>query len=302
MRLAIGIDIGGTKIAAGLVNTDDGAVLQRHQEPTSPARGGQAVLESTAAIALDLLRKRPANLPAPTSLGIGLPEIVDPKGRIHSACTFDWTTLPVLDHLSRILPTRLGADVRLAALAEARLGAGRGLDQFLYVTIGTGISSCLVIGGFPYAGNQGFAGSFASAASLIPMMDHTLQRSVSLESYASGPAIEARFSRSGNHAGSSSPQILARADQSPQSAEAQLVASAGRAIGAALAQLVNTLDPGSVILGGGLGLAGGRFHQNMLDAFSESVWHCALRNTPIRTAALGLDAGIIGSALYSSRH
>jgi glucokinase len=146
---AVGIDVGGTKIAAGLVDLESGRLLERLQVPTHPERGGAAVLEDCAALAEELGGGE-------LSVGIGLCEIVDLTGRPTSADTVDWRTLDVADAVVAPRVT-LESDVRAAARAEARYGAGAGRSPFLFAIVGTGASCCLVVDGEPYAGARGQA-------------------------------------------------------------------------------------------------------------------------------------------------
>ena len=127
MSDAVGVDVGGTKLAAARVDTGTGAVLEARRVPTLPARGPAAVLADCVALA-DALGQGPR--------GLAVCELVDPAGRVRSAETVDWrgADLSAFD--------RVESDVRAAALAEARFGAG-GRD-FLYVSVGTGISHCLI--------------------------------------------------------------------------------------------------------------------------------------------------------------
>src|SRR5688500_11577868 len=137
---ALGIDIGGTKIAAGLVNLDDGAILARYDRPTKPERGGEAILNEIHTLATLMLSDSAA-------IGIGVPELVGRSGKIVSDGTLGWMNLNVVQRLEQLLPKtkiRLEADVRAAARAEARFGSGSGAEIFLFVTIGTGISCCLI--------------------------------------------------------------------------------------------------------------------------------------------------------------
>ena len=144
---AVGIDVGGTKIAAGVVDLESGTIGERRHLPTRPERGGSAVLDDCAALAHDL---GGGELP----VGIGLCELVDLAGRAASADTIDWRGLDVARAFDA--PRfALESDVRAAALAEARFGAGAGRSPFLYVIVGTGASACLVVDGAPYAGARG---------------------------------------------------------------------------------------------------------------------------------------------------
>ncbi len=301
MPCAIGIDIGGTKIAAGLVDTDSGHVLARHQRPTLPGRGGEAVLLDTLGLARLLVDEAlPLGL-MPASLGVGIAEIVDPHGRIQSAATFDWTDLPALTRLQSILPTHLTADVRAAALAEARFGVGTSLSSFLYVTIGTGISSCLVLDGQPLAGSRGLAGTFASAPSLFADPHGLPTPALPLEQFSSGPAIVTRYQKLAPSPVTQTAAVLARANAGSDPAAHQVVHSAAAVLGAAIAQLVNTLDPDAVVLGGGLGLAHGLFHSTLVDSLQSHLWSPLSHSIPVLHARLGLDSGIVGAAFGSMR-
>jgi glucokinase len=267
MASAIGIDVGGTKIAAGAVDLATGEILDERVQPTEPARGGDAVLRDVLEIANALKTKG-------STLGLGLAELVSPEGRILSEATFAWKDLPVLESLNAILPARIEADVRAAARAEAKWGSGRDLDSFLYVTVGTGISCCLVLGGKPFAGARGMAGTFASAGGLVALKDGSLAETLALEDFASGSALARRTSHSDRQHG-------------------------GRALGAAIAQLVNTMDPRAVVIGGGLGCAGGLFIEAVKQEFYTRLWSELHRETQILSAKLGPDAGWIGAALAS---
>lgn len=301
MPCALGIDIGGTKIAAGLVDTDSGHVLARHQRPTLAGRGGEAVLLDTLGLARLLVDEAvPLGL-MPSSLGVGIAEIVDPHGRIQSASTFDWTHLPVVSQLQSILPTHLTADVRAAALAEARFGVGASLPSFLYVTIGTGISSCLVLDGHPLAGTRGLAGTFASAPSLFADPTGLPTPATPLEQFSSGPAIVARYQKLAPGPVTQTADILTRAESGSDPTAHQVVHSAAAVLGAAIAHLVNTLDPAAVVLGGGLGLAHGLFRSTLVDSFRSHLWSPLSNSIPVLHARLGLDSGIIGAALGSIR-
>ncbi len=146
MSRLVGIDVGGTKIAAAVVDPATGAISDRVQHPTRPERGADAVLADCVEVARDLRATR---------VGLGVCELVDLAGRTTSATTIDWRDRDLAAAFD--VPCVVESDVRAAALAEARFGAGRGLASFLYVTISTGIAHCLVIDGTPWAGARGNA-------------------------------------------------------------------------------------------------------------------------------------------------
>src|SRR5882672_609134 len=192
---ALGIDVGGTKIAAGIVSFPEGRVGVRQVIPTAPARGGAAVLDDVVRLAEELITEAGSSHPHITGLGIGLCELVDPKGHILSAHCVQWQDQPVRERLARIAPVTLEADVRAAALAEAHFGAGKPFRIFLYVTVGTGIASCLMLNGRPYVGARGVTGTMASSPLSVPceQCGHTSRRT--LEELAAGPALVARLSQ-----------------------------------------------------------------------------------------------------------
>ena len=101
--------------------------------------------------------ERVANEELVSAIGVGVCEIVDRDGAITSACSIDWRDLDVAGAFAHLAPAHVESDVRAAAIAEARYGAGRDLASFLYVNAGSGTSSCLVIDGEPLAGARGAA-------------------------------------------------------------------------------------------------------------------------------------------------
>jgi predicted NBD/HSP70 family sugar kinase len=289
----LGIDVGGTKIAAGIVDPATGAVLARETIATGAARGGSAVL----ADALELATRLVAAAGRPViAIGVGVPQLVDNAGRIRSAYNFDWTDLPVRERLSTLAPTTIESDVRAAALAEARFGAGKGRRIFIYVTIGTGISYCLVVDGRPHAGANGFAIHFASSALLVPCEACGHINAPVLEEIASGPAISAAYARRMGRSVGSAADLLA-ATTSGDAVATDISTAAARQLGPLVALIVNMLDPEAVVLGGGLGLAEGLYREELIASTRSHIWADSCRDLPILPAALGVDAGLIGAAL-----
>jgi glucokinase len=131
-QCAIGVDIGGTKCAAGLVRLDEGRVIARREQPTGPERGGTAVLNDVIAL-IDSLQEEAKLLSVqPSSIGIGICELVSRDGRVLSAATVRWHDPLIRDKLAAMsLPVRIDADVRAAARAEALYGAGCGCHSFV---------------------------------------------------------------------------------------------------------------------------------------------------------------------------
>jgi glucokinase len=289
----LAIDVGGTKIAAGIVDPASGDILLRETVATEAARGGAAVLAETLALAQRLAAAADRRV---VRIGLGVPQLVDRDGRIRSAYNFDWTDLPVRERLSALAPTTIDADVRAAARAEARFGAGKDRRIFAYVTIGTGISYCLVVDGRPHAGANGFAIHFASSALCIPCeaCGH-ISRPV-VEEVASGPAIVAAFARRAGRRVAGAAEVLAAAAAGDPVA-ADVVGGAAEQLGPLVALIVNMLDPEAIVLGGGLGLAPGLYGERLVASTRAHIWAESCRSLPILPATLGVDAGLIGAAL-----
>jgi glucokinase len=304
---AIGIDLGGTKTAAGLVELPTGRIVAKEVIPTAPERSGAAVLRDTLALARRL-QARAANIAAPVcGIGVGICELVDLEGRIRSDNLIKWQGLDAQQAFTAIAPTRFESDARAPALAEARYGAGKGYRHFLHLTIGTGISYCLVIDGRPYSGAHGnaiIAGS-GLLSSGCESCGASMERS--LEDYASGPALAARYNRecreSHENRESRSPlnsgvEVTAAAAAGDALAKS-IVVSAGAAVGNTAGFLINALDPEALIVAGGLGLAGGLYWDSFSASTRRRIWAGQYRSLPIVTAQLGLDAGVVGAALYA---
>lgn len=291
---AVGIDVGGTKIAGGLVRLNTGEVDAKRTISTTPERGGDAVLADVLALAAALRADADARGWVLVGIGIGVAELVDLQGNVRSSNLIAWEGLPVRKHLSRIAPAVVEADVRAAALAEGRYGAGRPFGLFVYVSVGTGISSCLVQDGQPFAGARGNAMVLATAPLTVPCVACGAMTRHVLEDYAAGPALAARYQTRTGRLVDRAEDILAAV--ASDSSATEIVRSAGEALGNSVGFLVNVLDPAAVIVGGGLGLAGGLYWDSFVRATRTHIWSDATRDVPILPATLGVDAGLIGAA------
>jgi len=257
---AVGIDIGGTKVAVGVVAAD-GRLLRSIRLPTDGATV-QGIATAVAEVA--------GGIDA-AGVGVGVCELVDPDGRIRSHESVAWTET---DLEAALGPVALEADVYAAALAEARFGAGRTFSSFVYVTVGTGISHCLVVDGEPYRGAHGCAQLIGSAALCFVCPHCGRSARLVLEDVASGAAL----ARTGVAA--------------EESAEV---------LGSYIALLVNVLDPEAVVVGGGLGAAGGDYWQALVRGVRGHVWAEHVRDLPLAEAGLGADSGVIGAGLVGLR-
>lgn len=295
---AIGLDIGGTKIAAGLVAFPHGAVLARRTIPTLPSRDGKAVLSDALALADALMKEAEQGNLQLLGIGVGVPELVDPEGNITSSHSLDWQDMSVQAEFSRLAPASVESDVRAGALAEAMFGAGRPYRLFVYVTVGTGISSTLVQDGRPFAGARGNALVMASSPFSVECSCCGAALKPVLEEFASGPALVARYNRHGSRVVEKAEEVTAAAREGDRAA-AMVVTSSGEALGNSVGFLVNVMDPEAIVVGGGLGSAGGLYWDSFIASTRAHIWAENSRRLPIVPAAMGADSGMIGAAATS---
>ena len=299
---AIGLDVGGTKIAGGVVRLATGQILARQVVPTQPWRGGEAVLNDTRKLAERLLAKAQELSADILGIGIGVAELIDLQGNVTSDHTIAWRGVPLQSAFSRLAPTVVESDVRAAALAESKYGAGQPFNLFIYITIGTGISCCLVQHGQPYAGARGNALILASSPLLVTCSVCGGVSKPILEEIASGPALVKRYNQALLPSGSAERgEDVLDAVQAGDPVAVDIVRTAGEMLGSAVGWLVNVLDPEAVIVGGGLGLAGGLYWDSFAASTRHHVYAAGTRQLPIIPAALGTDAGLIGAAASVDR-
>jgi predicted NBD/HSP70 family sugar kinase len=295
---AIGLDVGGTKIAGGLVDLASGRLTGRIRIPTVADRGGRAILTDALAVAGQLAAEAARRGVAVAGIGVGVPELVDRHGQVRSGHRVAWSGLDVAGAFGAIAPAALEADVRAAALAEARFGAGAPYADFAYVTVGTGISACLVQSGRPYPGARGGALVLANGPISFTCPRCGAQGQHVVEDSATGPALVERFRRAGGTA-EGAEDVMAAAEAG-DAAAAGIIAAAAATLGCSIGFMVNLLDPEVVVIGGGLGLSGGLFGEALTASIRRHVWDEELRHLPVLPAALGPDAGVIGAALVGA--
>ncbi len=287
---AIGVDVGGTKTLIGLVC--DGVVLDHREQPTRV--GGddvERIGEFVAATLADWAHHQPV------ALGAGFPEYVDADGRLTSREVLTWARQPA-DVLGEAvaaaglahLPVRIDSDVRAAARGEAVHGRGVGVDSFLYVSLGTGLSSTLVVQGRPWAGARGEA---IALGEWVPLPSELEAAPGSLEKFCSGTGVTERYRACGAEARQAR-DVVAAAARGDDRAQAVL-RSAGTALGRACAELVLVLDPARVVVGGGFGQA----DTPLFHALQET-YHSLLARRPNRpelVQAATAESGAVGAAV-----
>lgn len=287
---SIGVDVGGTKIATGVLIGDE--LHGRHVQPT-PETGWEAVLDAVAA----QVRALQAQYGQATRVGVGVPgPLAEGRTRVKFAPNiYGFTDVPLVQGLQDRLGLRvvLENDAKAAALAEAHLGAARGTESSVYVTVSTGIGSGIVLGGRVWRGHHGIAGELGHVTVMPggPVSGAGLDGA--LEAVASGTAIARDASYALNREVSTA-EAFALA-QSGHPAAGRVVSQALRHIGIALADLQKFLDPEVFVIGGGVAKVGDFFFAGLQAAADEYAGPFA--PVTLRRAQLGTDAGVIGAAL-----
>ena len=292
--VSIGIDIGGTKVL-GVTLDANAKVLDRERASSLKNGRRDPGLNISLGVAERLRLRAEERGDVLISLGIGVPEYVNEAGLLTSRLVMEWDVqvLDLFGHLGRV---EVESDVRCAAVAESILGAGQSLTSFLYVTIGTGISSCLVLDGEPWRGTRGEAIAFGELVVARPKDGGV---GVTLEEFASGAGMCGRYIAATGRGVLGAEELMALAEAGD--AEAQDIRSTSlHALGTALTSAVDMLDPSALIVGGGLGTSGGFWWEQVSAEYRAGT---AKRPgaPPLLESALGSDAGAIGAALHAKK-
>ena len=292
MTLYLGIDIGGTKIAGGLV-TDEGQVVRSYRRKTVPTGGG-AILNGAYGVANALMVQAKENVIA---IGIGTGGQVDTeRGVIVSATDIlpGWAGTDVKTAFEQFfgLPCFVDNDVNALAVGEARFGAGRGLATVLYLALGTGVGGALLLNGRVHHGATWTGGEFGH---LLLTTDEAAPRKT-LEDWAGGPGLLRTYREmTGAGAEVTGEAVAAEAVRDPDGPAAQAITRTGECLGFGLAGLANALDPDLIVVGGGLAALG----DVLLDPARRILRRYALpgpARCPVVPAALGADAAVVGAA------
>ncbi len=308
MGLTIGVDVGGTKVAAGVVD-DDGQIVEKLKRDT-PAASPDSTIEVIAGVVRELLARYEVE-----AIGIGAAGFVEQtRSSVLFAPNLAWRDEPV----KKLVEERIGRqvvvenDANAAAWAEAKLGAARGQRHVMLITVGTGIGAGLILEGRLYRGRFGIAGEPGHYRVVPEGRLCGCGNRGCWEQYASGSALvaEAReFARRSPEAGARLLQLaggsieaidgptVTRAAREGDVAAMRCFGIVGSWLGAGLADLAAILDPGCFVIGGGVSEAGELLLGPARAAYENGVTGRIYRElADVRLAELGPDAGLIGAA------
>lgn len=309
--LTLGIDIGGTKVAGGVVDAA-GTVVARARRDTPDRSKSPRIVEDTIASVVDELR---AAHPDVAAVGIGAAGFVaEDRATVVFAPHLSWRNEPLRDQLGdRLgLPLVVDNDANASIWAEYRFGAGQDESHLVMVNLGTGIGGGIILDGQVVRGRFGIAGEFGHMQIVPDGIRCECGNRGCWEQYASGNAIvrEARAlmaTRSpmvtelfaevcGGPDVVTGPAVTEAARRGDRLAT-ELLAEVGRWLGLGIANLAAALDPGTFVIGGGVSAAGELLLGPARDAFRRQLTGRGYRpEARIVAAALGNDAGLIGAA------
>lgn len=313
--LVLGLDLGGTKIAAGVVESS--GTLRSKARLSTPCKGvaqDLAALFDSAHAAVAAAR---VSWKAISAVGVGVPGAFDPERETVWAPNLPgWKKVPIHGLLQKVLarPVFVEADRNVQALAEAWLGIGGEKDRIrnlVFFAVGTGIGAGLISEGRLISGTRGVAGA---AGWLVVSADWLPEfgRIGSLEALGAGPAV-VRFAREALRArarslirtlaraegGRVTAEIVAQAARRGDQTARQVLEEVGTNLGRGVASIVSLLNPEVVVVGGGLAEAGELILRPLRRTVRKWGQPLAVRHMRIVRSTLGEDAGILGAARYA---
>jgi len=292
---AIGVDLGGTKILAGVV-TRDGEVLRRHERITSLESQEALVAELETAIAEVLGDDVGA-------IGMGVPGPLDlVGGRTYDMVNLPFHDFPLRDHMAKRfgLPVGIDNDANAAAIAEWKVGAARGVDDIVMLTLGTGLGGGVISNGRPFRGAHGGGvelGHVVIVHDGRPCQGRCTGRG-HLEPYVTGLAAT-RAAQDAFGPAADAHRLVRLANEGDGTALA-ILADIGRHLGSGMGSFANIFEPKLIVIGGGFGVAA---WAHLIGPAREVLQREALRpmrdEVTVVRAELGTTAGLIGAGLVA---
>lgn len=302
---AFGVDIGGTAVKLGLFTTD-GKLLETWQIITRTELKGVHILDDIASTIKEKMDEKGLYAPDIEGIGMGVPGPIGPDGTVFKCVNLGWDIFNVEHKMSKLtsLKVKVGNDANVAALGEMWQGGGKGYQDIVMVTLGTGVGGGVIIGGRIVAGVNGAAGEIGH----IPMYDDDSEccgcgKRGCLEQYASANGI-ARITKRYLETHSEVTSRLAgiedfsakdifNAAKSGDDIACKMVDETGKYLGKALASVACVVNPEVFVIGGGMAKAGDILIEVIQKYYSGYAFH-ASRDVKFELARLGNLAGIYG--------
>ena len=313
MQPVLAIDLGGTKIAAAIINKAE--VIAREYFPTVAAEGPQPVISRIFSGIDRLLGQSNMDVSHLDSISIAAAGAVDNNGVVTSSPNLPgWSNVPLRD----IVAKRYGVDVfavndaSAAALGEHRLGAGRGTKNLVYLTVSTGIGGGIIINGELYLGTSGCAGEIGHMTVDINATRCNCGNFGCLELLASGTAVAKEAIKRISYGEESSltsmvagkletitAEKVAEAARGSDSLASDVIYRAATALGVGMVNLVNIFNPEMIVVGGGMSKMGDLLLEPAREVVRSRAFQLCARAVQIVPAQLGDDGGVLGAAIFA---
>jgi len=270
----IGIDIGGTKTIIAIIDITKGKVIKKISISSKKFQNDKENLKSIVSNTMDIIGKFKIN-----KIGIGVPELIDNKGIIRGDYNFNWLNKNLADNFPKKFKVIVDSDVRCHLRAEKLYGHGKNTKNFIYINIGTGLSYAHFKNNEIYSGANGFAIHFAS--SKITLFDPKRNKKISLipEDFYSGKSIITYFKKNKNI-----------------KKQKAILKNIADSLGSLIGNLVNTVDPGFIVLGGGVVLKNIEFRKMLINYSHNYIFFKDVKKIKILVSKLKNDTGVLGAA------
>ena len=299
-----GVDIGGTTVKLGLFRTD-GTLLDKWEIPTRTENDGAHILPDVAEAIKGKIAEKAIDPSDVQGVGVGVPGPVTPEGIVRKCVNLGWGVFNVEDMLSELTgyPVKAGNDANVAALGEMWQGAGKGSENIVMVTLGTGVGGGVIIGGHVVAGATGAGGEIGHITVNAQETETCgCGKTGCLEQYASATGVVRLTKRA--LAASDQPSSLrslteVTAKDTFDAAKAgdalalEVIEQFGEILGRALAAIACVVNPEVFVIGGGVSKAGTIITDVVAKYYVPNAFH-ACREAQFKLAELGNDAGIYG--------
>ena len=303
-KYGFGVDLGGTTVKMGLFETD-GKLLDKWEIKTNTENNGESILGDIAKAIDDKLVEKSISKDDVQGVGIDVPGPVTGKGIVNKCVNLGWGVKDVVQELGDLtgLMVKVGNDANIAALGEMWQGAGKGCDNVVMVTLGTGVGGGIIVDGKVVAGAHGAGGEIGH----IKVSDNETEKCGCgkcgcLEQYASATGIvrvaKKRLAASDEKTSLRNFQELTAKDifdeaKANDAVAVSIVEEVMKMLGEAIANISAVVDPEVVVIGGGVSKAGSIITDTVAKYFEAAAFH-ACRGTKFVIAELGNDAGIYG--------
>ena len=305
-KKVFGVDIGGTTIKMG-VFSGDGELIDKWEIPTRTEDNGSKILPDIAASIKQKMEALSIERTDVAGIGISVPGPVDDNGIVHKCVNLGWGVFDIDEEMKKYtgVPVFAGNDANAAALGEVWRGGGKGYNNAVVVTLGTGVGGGIIVNGKILSGSSGAGGEIGH---ILVNRDETEKCGCGnkgcLEQYASATGI-ARMAKAKlaednrdsvmRNAKSMNAKVVFDAVKAGDAVAMEVAEEFGRVLGIGLAIVADVVNPEVFVIGGGVSRGGQIVIDYIEKNYNKYVFH-ASRGVKFALATLGNDAGIYGSA------